>query len=71
MAVSVIEIRNKRYVLKLPGESERRYLKGLKKSSESYSKLLSLVINRKLTLNSFTGDIAHLNEIINEIKEAL
>lgn len=38
---------------------------------EQYSKLLGLVINTKLRINDFTGNVKELENIIVKIKEAI
>jgi hypothetical protein len=49
------------------------FLKAIRKlkTSAYYDKLLGLVVNRRLSVNAFTGDIGALRDIINDLEELL
>jgi len=65
-----IKFKNKTLFIRVPTQDELKHFNSLK-PSKSYSKYLGLVINEKLTVNNFTGNIKELQNLVAEIKEVL
>ena len=67
---NIIKHNGQAYVIRDVSAKELKALKKLP-TKEYWGKLLGLVINRRLTLNSYTGRVNELNKIITKIQEVL
>lgn len=68
--VRSINWNGQKLLVRVPSKQEINSFKKQKPSS-CYSKYLNLVINERLTVNDFSGNINELNQLIIKIKECI
>jgi len=65
-----IKYKGKLLFIRRPTIAEQKHFNSLKPSLR-YSKYLGLIINKKIGVNDFTGDIQGLQELIKEIRKGI
>lgn len=70
MAATIVKHKGEILVVRKVSTNEKRSIYRLS-TTKQYQKFLSLVMNKQLSVNQFTGNVKELQEIVSKIKEAI